>query len=270
MVQVLAEAIPGQGVRRTGGDIAGASPLSRRGGPFGPLDLLVARAAGLKTLNVRRPRLRIVNIPASVGSGDDGGADRGKRARGRRGSRSSPRRRRAMRLRSPRRSMTDGVRSADQPSAAAASAAPMRRSRRWPSAARSSRTASRCSRAEPPPIGRIGNTSRHRVAGRAGSGAGGVVDAGASRAGSIVRTRCRGSRSRCHWRARLPPASASPKSSCSKSTARPGCRSPSATCRSRPSPAPMPGWRYPGGCGGLCCGHPGRCLYVAGMIGIPG
>jgi molybdopterin molybdotransferase len=63
MVQVLAEAIPGQGVRRTGYDIAGASPVAA-GRRLRPLDLLVARAAGLKTLNVRRPRLRIVNIPA--------------------------------------------------------------------------------------------------------------------------------------------------------------------------------------------------------------
>jgi molybdopterin molybdotransferase len=66
MVQVLAEAIPGQGVRRTGYDIAGASPLAA-GRRIRPLDLLVARAAGLKTLKIRRPRLRIVNIPARSG-----------------------------------------------------------------------------------------------------------------------------------------------------------------------------------------------------------
>jgi molybdopterin biosynthesis enzyme len=66
MVQVLAEAIPGQGVRRTGGDIAGASPVAA-GHRIRPLDLMVARAAGLKMLNVRRPRLGIVNIPARSG-----------------------------------------------------------------------------------------------------------------------------------------------------------------------------------------------------------
>jgi len=61
-VQVLAEAIPGQGVRRIGSDIAAGSfiPAGRR---IRPLDLLVARAAGLKALKVRRPRLRVVNIP---------------------------------------------------------------------------------------------------------------------------------------------------------------------------------------------------------------
>jgi molybdopterin molybdotransferase len=65
-VQVLAEAIPGHGVRRTGGDIAAGSPLTA-GRRIGPLDLLVARAAGLSALQVRRPRLRVVNIPAKSG-----------------------------------------------------------------------------------------------------------------------------------------------------------------------------------------------------------
>jgi molybdopterin molybdotransferase len=65
MVQVLAEAIPGQGVRRLGGDIAQASSVIAAGRRIRPLDLLVARAAGLERLNVRHPRLRIVNIPAT-------------------------------------------------------------------------------------------------------------------------------------------------------------------------------------------------------------
>jgi molybdopterin molybdotransferase len=67
MIQVLAEAIPGQGIRRAGGDIAEAGFLIAAGRPVRALDLLVARAAGLETLNVRRPRLRIVNIPAGSG-----------------------------------------------------------------------------------------------------------------------------------------------------------------------------------------------------------
>ena len=66
LVQVLAEAIPGQGVRRTGGDIAAGSSLFG-GRRIGPLDLLMARAAGLNALKVRRPRLRVVNIPAASG-----------------------------------------------------------------------------------------------------------------------------------------------------------------------------------------------------------
>jgi molybdopterin biosynthesis enzyme len=66
LVQVLAEAIPGQGVRRTGGDIA-AESLIAPGRPIRPFDLLIARGAGLRALKVRRPRLRLVNIPAASG-----------------------------------------------------------------------------------------------------------------------------------------------------------------------------------------------------------
>ena len=58
MAQVLAEAIPGQGVRRIGGDVAAGSFVIASGRRVRPLDLLIARAAGLERLNVRRPRLR--------------------------------------------------------------------------------------------------------------------------------------------------------------------------------------------------------------------
>jgi molybdopterin molybdotransferase len=67
MVQVLAEAIPGQGVRRLGGDIAEGSVVIASGRRVRPLDLLVARTTGLERLEVRRPRLRVVNIPAASG-----------------------------------------------------------------------------------------------------------------------------------------------------------------------------------------------------------
>ncbi|HET6223045.1 MAG TPA: molybdopterin-binding protein [Dongiaceae bacterium] len=63
--QVLAEAIPGQGVRRAGGDIAAGCLVAAAGRRVLPRDLLLARAAGLVRLNVRRPRLRIVNVPGS-------------------------------------------------------------------------------------------------------------------------------------------------------------------------------------------------------------
>jgi len=66
--EVLAEAVPGQGVRRAGGDIVEGDFIAP-GRRIRPLDLMIARAAGLATLNVRRPRLRIVNIPASSGAG---------------------------------------------------------------------------------------------------------------------------------------------------------------------------------------------------------
>ena len=63
MPQVLAEAIPGQGVRRAGGDIAAGCLVAEAGRRVLPRDLLIARAAGIERLNVRRPRLRIVNVP---------------------------------------------------------------------------------------------------------------------------------------------------------------------------------------------------------------
>jgi molybdopterin molybdotransferase len=67
MVQVLAEAIPGQGVRRAGGDITEASFVTLSGRGIRPIDLQIARMAGLERLRVRRPRLRVVNIPATSG-----------------------------------------------------------------------------------------------------------------------------------------------------------------------------------------------------------
>jgi molybdopterin molybdotransferase len=67
MFQTRAEAIPGQGVRRIGGDIAEARSVIASGRPIRPLDLLIARSAGLQRLQVRRPRLRIVNVPAISG-----------------------------------------------------------------------------------------------------------------------------------------------------------------------------------------------------------
>jgi molybdopterin biosynthesis enzyme len=60
MVQVLAEAIPGQGVRR-----ADSEAVIVSGRPVGALELLVARMAGRNRLAVRRPRLRVVNIAAA-------------------------------------------------------------------------------------------------------------------------------------------------------------------------------------------------------------
>ena len=64
MFQVTAEAIPGQGVRRAGGDVAEGSSFAP-GWPVRPLDLLIARAAGFEQLAVRRPRLRLVEIPGN-------------------------------------------------------------------------------------------------------------------------------------------------------------------------------------------------------------
>jgi molybdopterin molybdotransferase len=66
MAQILAEAIPGQGVRRAGHDIAEGRSVAEAGRRVLARDLLMARAAGLSTLKVRRPRLAIVNIPGGT------------------------------------------------------------------------------------------------------------------------------------------------------------------------------------------------------------
>jgi molybdopterin molybdotransferase len=70
LAQVLAEAIPGQGVRRAGADIAAGSRVAEAGRRVLPRDLLIARAAGIARLRVRRPRLRIVNIPGGTLTAD--------------------------------------------------------------------------------------------------------------------------------------------------------------------------------------------------------
>jgi molybdopterin biosynthesis enzyme len=63
--QVLNEATPGQGVRRAGQDLPTGTFAPIAGRVITPRDLLVGRSARLQRLAVRRPRLRIVNIPAS-------------------------------------------------------------------------------------------------------------------------------------------------------------------------------------------------------------
>jgi molybdopterin biosynthesis enzyme len=64
LFQVSAEAIPGYGVRRAGGDIAGGSSFIAAGRKIRALDLLTARAVRLDKVAVRRPRLRLIDIPA--------------------------------------------------------------------------------------------------------------------------------------------------------------------------------------------------------------
>jgi molybdopterin molybdotransferase len=68
LFQVSAEAIPGQGVHRIGGDIAEGSSFIAAGRRIRALDLLTARAAGLDTVAVRRPRLCLIGIPAAAGT----------------------------------------------------------------------------------------------------------------------------------------------------------------------------------------------------------
>jgi molybdopterin molybdotransferase len=68
--QVVAEAIPGQGVRRAGADIAAGSNVVEAGRRVVARDLLIARAADITRLKVRRPRVRIVNVPGGTVTAD--------------------------------------------------------------------------------------------------------------------------------------------------------------------------------------------------------
>jgi molybdopterin molybdotransferase len=67
MFQVSGEALPGQGVRRAGGDIGEGGLAIPAGRRLRALDLMLARAAGLKKLAIRRPRLHLINVPAIAG-----------------------------------------------------------------------------------------------------------------------------------------------------------------------------------------------------------
>jgi molybdopterin molybdotransferase len=67
MFQVLGEALPGQGVRRAGSDIGEGGLTIAAGRRLRAIDLMLARAAGLKKLAIRRPRLHLINIPTMAG-----------------------------------------------------------------------------------------------------------------------------------------------------------------------------------------------------------
>jgi molybdopterin molybdotransferase len=67
MFQVSGEALPGLGVRRAGADIGEGGLTIAAGRRLCALDLMLARAAGLKQLAIHRPRLHLINIPAMAG-----------------------------------------------------------------------------------------------------------------------------------------------------------------------------------------------------------
>jgi molybdopterin molybdotransferase len=70
VAQVMAEAVPGQDVRRAGSEIAAGGVVAVAGQRIRLRDLLIARGAGLTKLRVRRPRLRILNIPGATLTAD--------------------------------------------------------------------------------------------------------------------------------------------------------------------------------------------------------
>jgi molybdopterin biosynthesis enzyme len=65
--QVVTEAIPGEGTRRAGEDLAAGDTLLAIGQRIAACDLMVARAVGRDTLAVRRPHVQVIEVPASDG-----------------------------------------------------------------------------------------------------------------------------------------------------------------------------------------------------------
>ncbi|MBN8981028.1 MAG: molybdopterin-binding protein [Rhizobiales bacterium] len=68
MFQVTGEAAPGQGVRRAGEDVAASDAVVAEGMRLNHFNLLAANAAGLKRLKVRRPHVRVVDVPSRDGA----------------------------------------------------------------------------------------------------------------------------------------------------------------------------------------------------------
>lgn len=68
LAQAFSDAIPGEGIRRAGEDVAAGRPVVVAGRRLESTDLLVARAAGRETVSVRTPRVVLLDVAASDGS----------------------------------------------------------------------------------------------------------------------------------------------------------------------------------------------------------
>jgi molybdopterin biosynthesis enzyme len=67
LFQVVVEAIPGEGIRRAGEEIAQGQILVAPGQRITPTDVMIAHAARRDVLRVRRPHVRAVDVPANDG-----------------------------------------------------------------------------------------------------------------------------------------------------------------------------------------------------------
>jgi molybdopterin molybdotransferase len=65
--QVIAEAIPGEGVRRAGEDFVANGAMLPAGRQVMAADLIVLRAAGRDSMPLRRPHVQVVGVPAGDG-----------------------------------------------------------------------------------------------------------------------------------------------------------------------------------------------------------
>jgi molybdopterin biosynthesis enzyme len=68
ITQAFTDAIPGEGIRRAGEDIAAGRPVVIAGRRLCATDLLAARAAGFETVAVRSPNVRVIDVAATDGS----------------------------------------------------------------------------------------------------------------------------------------------------------------------------------------------------------
>lgn len=64
IVQVVTEAIPGEGVRRIGEDVSVGQVFVAPGERLSVHDVMVLRAAGRETILVRRPQVHLIEVPA--------------------------------------------------------------------------------------------------------------------------------------------------------------------------------------------------------------
>jgi molybdopterin biosynthesis enzyme len=67
MFQIVSDAIPGEGVRRAGEDVAAGAAVFAAGRRIAATDLISARVAGRDTLPVRRPHVHVIGVPAHDG-----------------------------------------------------------------------------------------------------------------------------------------------------------------------------------------------------------
>lgn len=68
MFQVLAEAVPGHGIRRAASDIAAGRSIIMSGARVSVFDVLAARAIGLDHIQIRSPRVCVIDVPSTDGN----------------------------------------------------------------------------------------------------------------------------------------------------------------------------------------------------------
>lgn len=68
LLQVVAEAVPGQGIRRTGEDFAAGRSVIPEGRRVSAFDVLSLCAAGLNRLQIRSPRVRVIDVSSTDGN----------------------------------------------------------------------------------------------------------------------------------------------------------------------------------------------------------